>query len=93
MKKLSNTEAELKKMLLTKKGCIPMLNRINNKLSRVNKSQEPMFNCPFKCTSQIMPFSRECFFQPLWKTIKNSGRAGSGREDRQILITTKFKGN
>ena len=35
MKKLSNTEAELKKMLLTKKGCIPMLNRINNKLSRL----------------------------------------------------------
>ena len=32
--------------------------------------------------SQITPFSRECFFMPLWKTIKNSDRTGSGREDR-----------
>ena len=32
-------------------------------------------------TSQITPFSRKCFITPLWRTIKNSGRAGSGRED------------
>ena len=33
-------------------------------------------------TSQITPFSRECFIRrPLWRAIKNSGRAGSGRED------------
>ena len=39
--------------------------------------------------SQIMPFSRECFHTPLWRTIKNSGRAGSGREDRLETIITK----
>ena len=33
-------------------------------------------------TSKITPFSRECVFTPLWKTIKYSGRAGSGRKDR-----------
>ena len=33
-------------------------------------------------TSEITPFSREYFFTPLWRTIKNSSRAGSGREDR-----------
>ena len=39
--------------------------------------------------SQIMPFSRECFFTPLWSTIKNSGRAGSRQEDRLEKIITK----
>ena len=39
--------------------------------------------------SQITPFSRECFFTPLWRTIKNSGQAGSGREDRLEKIITK----
>ena len=33
--------------------------------------------------SQITPLSRESFFfTPLWRTIKNSRRARSGREDR-----------
>ena len=32
--------------------------------------------------SQITPLSRECFFTPLRRTIKNSGRSGNGREDR-----------
>ena len=39
--------------------------------------------------SQITPFSRECFFTPLCRTIKNSGRTGSGREDRPEKIITK----
>ena len=29
------------------------------------------------------------FFTPLWSKIKNSGRAGSGREDRLEKIITK----
>ena len=29
------------------------------------------------------------FHTPLWRTIKNSGRAGSGREDRLETIITK----
>ena len=33
-------------------------------------------------TSEITPFSRECVFTPLWRTIKNSGGAGCGRKDR-----------
>ena len=43
--------------------------------------------------SQITPFSREFFFYPLWRTIKNSGSAGSGREDRLEKIITKRKRN
>ena len=43
--------------------------------------------------SQITPFSRECFFTPLWRTIKISGRAGSGREDRLEKIIKKRKRN
>ena len=37
--------------------------------------------------SQIMPFSHERFFTPLWRTIKNSGQAGNGWEDRLKKIT------
>ena len=37
-------------------------------------------------TSQITPYSREFFFAPLWRTIKNHGRSGSGREDRLIFL-------
>ena len=38
---------------------------------------------PFKisrsgATSQIAPFLRECFFPPLWRTIKNTSRVKSG---------------
>ena len=29
-----------------------------------------------------MSFSCECFFTPLWRTVKSSGQAGSGQEDR-----------
>ena len=39
--------------------------------------------------TQITPFLCECFFTSLWRTIKNSGRAGSGREDRLEKIITK----
>ena len=38
-------------------------------------------------TLQITLFSRECFLTPLWRTIKNKGWAGSGREDRLEKIT------
>ena len=38
-------------------------------------------------------FSRECFFTPLCRTIKNSSRAGSGREDRLEKIITNWKRN
>ena len=31
------------------------------------------------------------FFTPLWRTIKNSGQAGSGREDRLEKIIKKRK--
>ena len=43
--------------------------------------------------SQITLFSRECFFTPLWITIKNSGQAGSGQENRQEKIIKKRKRN
>ena len=33
------------------------------------------------------------FFTPLWRTIKNSGQAGSGREDRLEKIIKKKKRN
>ena len=33
------------------------------------------------------------FFTPLWRTIKNSSRAESGREDRLEKIITKRKRN
>ena len=33
------------------------------------------------------------FFTPLWRTIINSGQAGSGREDRLKKITKKRKRN
>ena len=33
-------------------------------------------------TSQVRAFSRECFFKSSWRTMKNSGREGSGWEDR-----------
>ena len=34
--------------------------------------------------SQITPLSRESFFTPLWRTVKNRGRAGSGQEDKRL---------
>ena len=30
----------------------------------------------------MMSFPHEYFFMPLWRTIKNSGQAGNGGEDR-----------
>ena len=33
------------------------------------------------------------FFTPLWRTVKNSGQAGSGGEDRLEKIIKKRKGN
>ena len=50
-----------------------------------------MINCPFRYTSQITPSSHECFLTPLRRKIKNSGRAGSGPEDRLEKIITKCK--
>ena len=47
----------------------------------------------FDTASQIMPFLRECFFTPLRRTIKNSGQARSGREERLEQIIKKRKGN
>ena len=47
----------------------------------------------FRYTSQITHFSHECFLTPLWRTIKNSGQAGSGREDRLEKIKKKRKRN
>ena len=40
-----------------------------------------------------MLFSRECFFTPLWRTIKNSGQAGSGQENRKEKVIKKRKRN
>ena len=42
--------------------------------------------------SQVMPFLRELFFTLLWRTTKNSGRAGSRHVDRLLKIT-KWKRN
>ena len=50
-------------------------------------------NSLFRYASQITPFSRECCFTPLWRTIKNSGQAGSGREDRLEKIIKERKRN
>ena len=50
-------------------------------------------NYAFRYTSEITPFSRECFFTSLWRTIKNSGQAGSGQEDRLKKIIKKRKRN
>ena len=42
-------------------------------------------------TSQVGAFSYECFFKPLWRTMKNSGRQRSGWEDRLLKIIKSEK--
>ena len=48
---------------------------------------------PFWCRATNHAFLTWMFFTPLWRTIKNSGQAGSGREDRLEKIITKWKRN
>ena len=50
-----------------------------------------LFSVPIHVTNHA--FLTWMFFTPLWRTIKNSGRAGSGREDRLEKIITKWKRN
>ena len=49
------------------------------------------FSVPIRVTNHA--FITWIFFTPLWRTIKNSGRAESGWGDRLWKITTKSKRN
>ena len=51
----------------------------------------PEFSVPIRRHNHV--FLTRMFYMPLWRTIKNSGRAGIGQEDRLEKIITKSKRN
>ena len=55
--------------------------------------QSNRLNSPFRYRVTNHAFQTWMFLTPLWRTIKNSRRAGSEREDRLEKIITKWKRN
>ena len=62
---------------------------ITQNLPKFNKNKVVNSSC--RCCVTNHAFLTWMFFSSLWRTIKNSARAGSVREDRLILITTNNK--
>ena len=62
---------------------------VTQNLPKFNKNKIVNSSCWYCVTNHA--FLTWMFFSSLWRTIKNSTRAGSGREDRLILITTNNK--
>ena len=60
-------------------GCQQRLEKRCKTLIQVNSSKL-LAILRSDTASQITPLSRESFYTPLWRTFKNSGRAGNGRD-------------